>query len=96
MHLFIHHLVDLSVHNDMEALKKEMIDQCQLEYYDNPKGLSHINDFAKTCTCETVISWYTRDTFAYRLVNKAFRTRNIQLIYKFRYMIILLYDALKK
>ncbi|CAF1510234.1 unnamed protein product, partial [Rotaria sordida] len=38
----------------------------------------------------------TLESFVYRLVNKAFRAQNIDLICKYRYFIILLYNKLKK
>ncbi|CAF4522989.1 unnamed protein product, partial [Didymodactylos carnosus] len=33
------------------------------------------------------IKWYTNDSFVYRLLNKALRTDNIELLYTFRYYI---------
>ncbi|CAF4237440.1 unnamed protein product, partial [Rotaria sordida] len=92
---FIYHLVnDLDI--DMNELKKNMIEQCQLEYSNNQIQLNSINDFDKNCTYDNVLNWYTKDSFVYRLVNKAFRKRNIDLICKFRYFIILLYKKLKE
>ncbi|CAF4180179.1 unnamed protein product [Rotaria sordida] len=92
---FIYYLVnDLDI--DMNELKKNMIEQCQLEYSNNQIQLNSINDFDKNCTYDNVLNWYTKDSFVYRLVNKAFRKRNIDLICKFRYFIILLYKKLKE
>lgn len=79
----------------MDELKKEMIKQCQLEYSDNPTRLDQINSFDRTCTADNVLNWYTQDSFVFRLVNKAFRTLDIDVISKFRYFIILLYEKLK-
>ncbi|CAF0829413.1 unnamed protein product [Adineta steineri] len=80
---------------DMDRLKTDMINQCQLEYEDNSTQILDINKFAN-CTDKNVLEWYTKDTFAYRLVNRAFRSRNIDLIYKYQYFIILLYKKLKE
>ncbi|CAF3539695.1 unnamed protein product [Adineta steineri] len=93
--LFIYYLVNFS-HINMEILKKEMIAQCQLEYENDPVELEKINEFDNNCTYDNVLYWYTRDSFAYRLLNKSFRTRNIDLICKFRYFIILLYKKLRE
>ncbi|CAF4113446.1 unnamed protein product [Adineta steineri] len=93
--LFIYYLVNSS-HIDMETLKKEMIEQCLLEYKNDEVELEKINEFVNNCTYDNVVYWYTRDSFVYRLLNKSFRTRNIDLICKFRYFIILLYKKLKE
>ncbi|CAF0825076.1 unnamed protein product [Adineta steineri] len=93
--LFIYYLVNSS-HINMEILKKEMIEQCLLEYKNDPIELKKINEFDNECTSDNVLYWYTRDSFVYRLLNKSFRTRNIHLICKFRYFIILLYKKLKE
>lgn len=93
--LFTYYLVHSSNIN-MNQLKENMINQCQLEYYNNPTQLDFIKEFEKDCTEDNVLKWYTKDTFVYRLVNKAFRTRNIHFICKFRYVIILLYKKLKQ
>ncbi|CAF1309606.1 unnamed protein product [Rotaria sordida] len=92
---FIHYLVSDS-NVDMNELKKNMIEQCQLEYSNNQIRLKSINDFDENCTYDHVLKWYTGDSFVYRLVNRSFRTRNIDLICKFRYFIILLYKKLKE
>ncbi|CAF0955716.1 unnamed protein product [Adineta steineri] len=81
---------------DMDRLKTDMINQCQLEYENSSIQISHINDFAKNCTDKNVLNWYTKNVFAYRVVNRAFRSRNIDLIYKYQYFIILLYKKLKE
>ena len=77
---------------DMEKLKKDMLEQCQFEYKNNQRELNKINDFDKNCSSNNVLEWYAKDSFLYRLLNKAFRTQNIELICKFQYFIILLYQ----
>jgi hypothetical protein len=80
----------------MEKLKKDMLEQCRLEYQDNQIVLDKIDDFEKEFSYEDVLEWYSKDSFVYRLLNKAFRTRNIELICKFQYFIILLYQKFKE
>ena len=41
----------------------------------------------KTYSSETAIWWYTRDSFIYRILNKALRTQNIQILISFRFLI---------
>ena len=91
---FTYYLVDGS-NVDMDKLKQDMLQQCRLEYKNNPIQLKNIAEFDRDCTYDTVLKWYSKDIFAYRLLNKAFRKRNIDLICKFRYFIILLYNSLK-
>ncbi|CAF3025809.1 unnamed protein product [Rotaria sp. Silwood2] len=76
--------------------KKSMRQQCQLEYSTNAKQPEYIHNFEKNCVNDDAINWYTKDSFVHRLVNEAFCKRNIDLICKFRYVIILIYNQLKK
>ncbi|CAF3971787.1 unnamed protein product, partial [Adineta steineri] len=47
-----------------------------------------IIEFAQTYSSSNAIRWYTKDSFVYRLLNSALRTRNIDIIFKFRYFIV--------
>jgi hypothetical protein len=81
---------------DKNAAKQDMIAECRLYYKNNSLELKKIDEFEMDYSPETVIRWYTRDSFVYRLVNKALRTLNIDIIYKFRFFIIDLYQELKQ
>ncbi|CAF1188503.1 unnamed protein product, partial [Didymodactylos carnosus] len=83
-------------HTDMNQLKNDMVEQCQLEYKNNQVQLTNIDYFVNNCTNDNALNWYTKDSFLYRLLNKAFRTQNIHLICKFQYFTILLYKQLKE
>ncbi|CAF3284127.1 unnamed protein product [Rotaria socialis] len=88
--IFFHYLIKPStVH--MGKLKEDMLEQCRLEYQHDQREIDRINDFGQNCSGDNILQWYTKDSFLYRLLNKAFRTRNIDLICKFQYYIILLY-----
>jgi hypothetical protein len=39
--------------------------------------------------------WYTRDSFLYRVVNMALRSKNIVIIWKFRFIIQDIYQQLE-
>ncbi len=67
--------------------KNDLITLCKEEYRGNPHELSIINDFEKNYTSHRAIWWYTRQTFLYRLLNKALRVQNVDLIYLFRFFI---------
>ncbi|CAF2678496.1 unnamed protein product [Rotaria sp. Silwood2] len=45
---------------------------------------------------ESVNDWYIKDSFVYRLINRAFRTEDITLWYLFRYFVIDLCKQLEK
>lgn len=90
--LFIQYLVN-SQNVDMDQLTEQMIEQCRSECKSSTAQLKEIDEFQKYCTLDNILKWYTRASRIYQLVNKAFRTRNIDLICKFRYFIILRYIA---
>ena len=77
-----------------EQSKKDMLEKCTDYYRGNRRELKKIEQFRATYTHEETIKWYTRDCFLYRLLNKALRTENIELLYSFRFFIINLCNQL--
>ncbi len=69
------------------AEKDDLVSVCKKEYDGNAQELSIINEFEKNYTPFRAIWWYTRQSFLYRLLNKALRVQNIDLIYSFRFFI---------
>jgi tetratricopeptide (TPR) repeat protein len=92
--LFLFTLVNPSSIN-LDTLKSDMIKQCRLECQNDVNRLKRIDQFALNCTPENILYWYTENSPVYQLVNRAFRTRSIDLICKFRYFTILLHQKLK-
>jgi tetratricopeptide (TPR) repeat protein len=92
--VFVYYLID-STNVDMNQLKDEMLKQCRLEYEDDQIELKKIDDFCEKCSDDNILQWYTKDSFLYRLLNRAFRTQNVDSICKFQYFIILLYKKFK-
>ncbi|CAF1215534.1 unnamed protein product [Didymodactylos carnosus] len=76
--------------------KMEMLTECESYYRDNAKELEKVNEFRLNYSSDAAVSWYTRDSFVYRLLNKALRTRDIDIIFKFRFFIADLYRQLQK
>jgi hypothetical protein len=73
-----------------DLAKIQMIEFCR-QYYQangNERELSKINDFEETYHPERACEWYTADSFLYRLLNKAIRTEDMELLYLFRFYII--------
>ncbi|CAM4876627.1 unnamed protein product [Rotaria socialis] len=74
--------------------KCDLIDESKERYRNNDVEKRKIEQFSLEHTHENVIEWYTRDCFLYRLVNRAFRMRNIDIIFKYRYFIVDLHQRL--
>lgn len=64
-----------------------MITVCRDYYRGNDKELKLIDEFEKTYTSKDCIQWYTRETFVYKMVNKALRTEDVQQLHIFRFYI---------
>ncbi|CAF1382373.1 unnamed protein product [Rotaria sordida] len=75
--------------------KNEMMNECLLNYENDEIEKKKIIEFQQTYSSDTCIRWYTRDTFLYRLLNRALRTQNINNIFKFRFFIKDLYQQLE-
>jgi tetratricopeptide (TPR) repeat protein len=71
-----------------EDQRREDIAAFARRYYrDNPYQLAIILEFENNYDPSQVITWYTRDTFLYRMVNKALRTQDHLTVYAFRLFI---------
>ena len=75
--------------------KQDFLDLSRSHYKDNSVTLKQIDDFEENYTPEKAITWYTRDSFVYRILNKALRTQNIDMIFQMRFIIIDLYKQLE-
>ncbi|CAF1578791.1 unnamed protein product, partial [Didymodactylos carnosus] len=72
----------------IKQAKEIMLNKCKDYYRRDKSELEKIELFRNTYTSVTAVSWYTRDSFVYRLVNQAFRTEDVALWYLFRFFII--------
>jgi tetratricopeptide (TPR) repeat protein len=76
--------------------KNEMITECRLLYHIDPIEQGKINKFEREYTSSKAIWWYTYDCFVYRLLNKALRTQNIDIVFRFRFFINDLHNQIKE
>jgi tetratricopeptide (TPR) repeat protein len=76
--------------------KNEMIGECRTSYHDNEAEKKKINDFEQRYAPEGAFWWYTYDSFIYRLLNRALRTQNTEIIFKFRFFINDLHNQIEK
>jgi tetratricopeptide (TPR) repeat protein len=67
--------------------KTEMIAECRANYHNDEVEQKKIKDFEENYKPTKAFWWYTYDSFVYRLLNKALRTQNIEIIFKFRFFI---------
>lgn len=71
-----------------DQAKQQMVDICLDYYQGNERVLESIRQFQMNYTPLDAISWYTADSFVYRLLNKALRIGDIELLHAFRLFII--------
>ncbi|CAF3024043.1 unnamed protein product [Rotaria sp. Silwood2] len=74
----------VNIEHPAEA-KSDLLEICRTQYKNNRHVNEKIDEFEQTYTREEAVLWYTKDSFLYRLLNKALRTENIDIIYKFRF-----------
>jgi tetratricopeptide (TPR) repeat protein len=67
--------------------KIELISLCKKEYEGNNEELKILEEFEQNYSPIDALWWYTRQSFLYRLLNKALRVQNIDLLYLFRFFI---------
>ncbi|CAF1193842.1 unnamed protein product [Didymodactylos carnosus] len=68
--------------------KEEMLEKCRLYYRGNKKELQNIEEFEKSYSVDNAINWYTRDSYVFKLINKALRTEDAQALYTFRFYLV--------
>ncbi|CAF0820332.1 unnamed protein product [Adineta steineri] len=73
--------------DDESDLKKDMLTFCRLHYTNNQEELDQIDNFEKSFIETESIQWYTRHCFLSKILSRAFRTQEIDLLFKMRYFI---------
>ena len=68
-------------------IKMNLINFCKQQYKNNPNELNIIKEFENDYSSDRSLWWYTRQSFLYRLLNKALRVQNIDLLFLFRFFI---------
>jgi tetratricopeptide (TPR) repeat protein len=69
--------------SDME----KFINLCEEEYKDNKAELAIIREFQQNYSPARALRWYTRQSFLFRMLNKALREQNIDILFLFRFFI---------
>ncbi|CAF3624815.1 unnamed protein product [Rotaria sordida] len=76
--------------------KNELTDRCKKFYKNNSSELAIIQEFEKDYVSDRALWWYTRESFLYRLLNKALRTQDIDLLFLFRFFMCDIQKQLQK
>ena len=86
---YVQTLKDILLETDEKRnLKKEMIDFCREKYAGNAVQLKLINEFESTFQPNNAIQWYSRsEVFLYKMLTRAFRILDADILYKLRYFI---------
>lgn len=79
-----------------EQTKQEMLDYCTNYYRSNEEELKNIECFRTSYKSDKAIEYYTKNSFLYKLLNKALRTEDIGLLIIFRVFTIDLCTQLEK
>ncbi|CAF2515471.1 unnamed protein product [Rotaria sp. Silwood2] len=67
--------------------KNELVSLCKEQYKKHTAELKNVHEFEQHYSSDEALRWYTRPSFAYRVLNKALRTQNIELLFLFRFFI---------
>ncbi|CAF1185371.1 unnamed protein product [Rotaria magnacalcarata] len=65
-----------------EQAKHQMIQICKEHYWRNAKEIKLIEEFERTYQSTDAIRWYSKQCFAYELIDRTLRTKDIELLYK--------------
>ena len=87
---FVHSLLLIDVLLRMESVeteKQDFIAFCKNEYKGNKIQLDILCEFKVSYTSKTALWWYTRESFLYKMVNKALRVQNIDVLFLFRFFL---------
>jgi tetratricopeptide (TPR) repeat protein len=87
---FIHSqlLIDCLIRmKSLSTDKNDLISLCKQIYKKNRGEQKIVREFERKYSPDRSIWWYTRQSFLYRLLNKALRVQNIHLLFLFRFFI---------
>ncbi|CAF1098951.1 unnamed protein product [Adineta ricciae] len=96
---FLHSLLLIDVllrikPNDKD--KHQLITLCREHFHVNDHELGLVREFEQEYSSDKALWWYTRQSFVYKMVNKALRVQNVEVLFLFRFMINDIYQQLKR
>jgi len=82
--------------DDEGNLKKDFIDFSRFHYYNNQIQLNLIDEFQTDFTLEKSIWWFTRNSFIRKMLNRALRTEEIDILFKMRWILQAINNQIKQ
>ncbi|CAF4657022.1 unnamed protein product, partial [Rotaria sp. Silwood1] len=67
--------------------RKELLNICKKSYKGNQQEMKTIDEFEKNYKGENAIWWYTRESCFYRMMNKALRVQDFDMLFALRFFI---------
>lgn len=64
-----------------DDLHEHMVDFCRSQYANNQHVLKLIDEFDRDYDRYSPITWYTRETFVYKMLNRALRTNDVRTLF---------------
>ncbi|CAF4496760.1 unnamed protein product [Rotaria sp. Silwood2] len=80
---------------NVKDAKDDFVVLARFCYKDEKKQLDTIHEFEETYESAQAINWYTKNSFVYRIVNKAIRVANFNTLWKCRFFIADLHEQLQ-
>ena len=96
---FVHSLLLIDVLIRMKSIetdKQQLIKLCKNHYEKNNQQLALVREFEHEYSADQALWWYTRESFLYKMLNKALRVQNIDLLFLFRFVIGDIYRQLEQ
>ncbi len=81
---------------DQNNRQQQLISLCKKEYKVKSKRLNMFDEFEDHYKSDDALLWYTRESFLYRILGKALRTSNMDLLLSFHFFINDIYKQLKQ
>ncbi|CAF1353168.1 unnamed protein product [Rotaria magnacalcarata] len=81
---------------DSSSDMEKFIYLCEEEYKDNKSELAVIREFQQNYSSARTLRWYTRQSFLFRILNKALRVQNVDVLFLLRFFIFDIQQQLTK
>ncbi|CAF3433275.1 unnamed protein product [Rotaria socialis] len=81
---------------ELDDLKMKLLELFREQYDGSNADLLIIDEFQRDYTSDKAIWWYTRECFLYRILNKALRIQDTEILYKLRFFIKDVHLQIKK
>jgi hypothetical protein len=76
----------LEIQYDKDSIH-DLVDYCKNLYAENDKELEIIKQFEDDYNPNDALYWYTKDCFAYHMLNRAIRTKDIKILFQMGFFI---------